>query len=234
MAVTIFLALPSRGRPEAVRECIRSAWAAADLPQRVGVVVRLDEDDPWLSEYRLEDLSSEDERVMPPFVVTGPRQTLGMAFDEAGMAALHWGASAVVMTGDDIRFQSAGWDTTMLSALGSWRDRIGFVYGRDGIHDERLGTHGAVSAEWLEAVGFYIPHALLGSCADVWLNDLARELGRAQYLPTVYTEHFHPEAGKASWDRTYRDRRNGRERYRRVHEEGLFDQALAGLRRAMS
>lgn len=223
----IYLALPSRGRPQALRECLASAWETAITPEEVGAVIRLDYDDAERSSYQRLGKAG------PVVVLQKPRRTLGMAFDDAGLEAVVRGAEIVMLCGDDIRFRTPGWDQIVYDTFEQWPDRIGLVYGRDGHQDEKMATHPFVSAEWIRAVGYYIPHALRGSMVDVWLHNLGVALDRIYYEPALYTEHLHPDAGKGRVDRTYRDRDHSRVPWRRVMDEGLFDQALDKLIQAM-
>lgn len=196
--MVVALSLPSRGRPARLLECLSSARETAEGP--VLASIRLDDDDRFRGDY-LRGLR----HYQPVKVTVGPRVTLGRAFDEAARTAVEAGAGMVMMCGDDIRFRTPGWDRMVGDAFHAWPDRIGLVYGRDGLHDEKLATHGFVSRQWVEAIGF-VPHQLLGNCADTWLHQIALRVGRVRYLPDLYTEHLHPRAGKAEMDATYRDR----------------------------
>jgi len=217
----VWLSLPSRARPRRLIECVESARATADGP--VQALVRVDDDDPHLEDY--ENIDDVD-------LMVGSRVTLGRAFDEAAQHAVRRGARIIMMCGDDIRFRTPGWDRLVAAALDAWPDRIGLVYGRDGIHDEKLATHGFVSDRWIRTIGF-VPHQILGNCADTWLHTIASRIGRLQYLPDVHTEHLHPRVGKALIDDTYRERpphRDAKKVYRTLNVDAAAEKLRQQLK----
>jgi hypothetical protein len=108
--------------------------------------------------------------------------------------------------GDDIVFHTPGWDTLVKNAFDAVPDKIVLVYGRDGIQDEGLATHGFYSRRAVEALGYFVPPYFSSDYNDLWLTEIYREVGRLVYLPEMYTEHMHPVAGKAEYDQTHQDR----------------------------
>lgn len=167
------------------------ASAHATATGLIEVLVYVDDDDPTVYQpdgYR---------------IVTGPRITLSDCWNKlAGEAQ----GDILQMAADDIRYRTGGWDTQVAQVFDQWDDRILFVYTRDGIHDARLGTHGFVSKEWVETVGYFTPDMFPADYADTWLNELAARIDRRVYLPSVLVEHLHPIAGKAPWDQTHKER----------------------------
>ena len=215
----IQLAVPTRGRPDAFNRMVKSALTTAVDPESILIVARVDTDDP--SPYENEHAE----------IRRGPRRSLGTAFDQASEGP----GEIVMMCADDIRFRTEGWDKQVREAFEVWDDRIGLVYGRDGIHDQALATHGFVSRTWIDTVGCFVPSQLVGDFPDMWLTELASKAKRIQYLPEVYTEHLHPIAQKASMDDTYRDRPGpvqARARYMQLHSSGRFNEALERLETA--
>jgi hypothetical protein len=212
----IQLAVPTRGRPEAFNRMVKSALETAVDPDSLLIIARVDDDDP--SEYQNDHAE----------IRSGPRRSLGTAFDQASEGP----GEIVMMCADDIRFRTEGWDKQVREAFETWDDRVGLVYGRDGIHDQQLATHGFVSRAWIEAVGCFVPAQLIGDYPDMWLTELASRARRIQYLPEVYTEHLHPVVQKAAMDDTYRDRPGpvqARARYTQLHSSGRFNEALDRL-----
>lgn len=189
MTDLISVLAPTRGRPAALQEMADSVFRTAE---NVEVLAYVDDDDP--ADY------SNIEGVR---IITGPRVTLSDCWNRLAAEA---DGTILGMGSDDIRYRTPGWDTSVRAVINSFTDRIVFVYTEDGIHNERLGTHGFVSREWVEAAGMFTWPGFAMDYADTWLNDIARRIHRAVFIPGVMVEHLHPIAGKAEWDQTHRER----------------------------
>lgn len=169
-----------------------SALATAAGP--VEVLAYVDDDDPHRDAYS---------KIGNARVLIGSRIVLSDCWNQLAAQAR---GDILGMAADDIRYRTPGWDTKIREAFAQYADRIVFVYGRDGIHDEKLGTHGFVSRRWIETVGYFTWPGFPADYADTWLHDVAKRIGRAVYLPDILIEHLHPIAGKADWDQTHQER----------------------------
>lgn len=189
MADLISVLAPTRGRPEALQAMAWSAHETADGP--VQILAYVDDDDP--ADYQPENVK----------IVRGPRITLSECWNRLAEVAdgtiLHMGS-------DDIRFRTPGWDTRILDVFDAFPDRICFVHGRDGGHDEKLGTHGFVSRRWVDTVGYFTWPGFPCDYADTWLHVVAGKIGRRVFVPSVLIEHLHPIFGKGEWDQTHMER----------------------------
>lgn len=185
------LLIPTRGRPDGLTKCVESALDTADDPAQVDI---------WC--YRDDDDESYNDLDLPVAWVTGPRITLSRTWNVLDAAS---GGDIVCHCGDDIIFQSNGWDSAVRGAFSQYADRIAFVYGRDGAQDAELGTHGFVSRQWIDAVGYFCPPLFSHDYNDTWLNVVAEVVGRRVFLPDVLMEHMHWLWGKSDHDQTYLD-----------------------------
>jgi hypothetical protein len=107
---------------------------------------------------------------------------------------------------DETVYRTQGWDTAVLKAFEQWPDWIGLVYGRDGIHDQNLATHGFLHRNWVDAVGYFVPPYFSSDYNDLWLHQVAAGIDRLCFLPDVFTEHMHPAVGKGPLDLTHQER----------------------------
>jgi len=107
---------------------------------------------------------------------------------------------------DETIYRTGAWDWEVVKAFRDWPDRIGLVYGRDGIHDQNLATHGFITRDWVEAVGYFCPPYFSSDYNDLWLHQVAQGVGRLHFLPEVFTEHMHPAVGKGPLDLTHQER----------------------------
>lgn len=191
----ISLLCPTRGRPDNMRRFADSARSTSSTP--VEIVWYVDSD----------DIASQQ-----VFVDLGDAACV----EKHGSRPLSdmWNCCARVssgdilgMMGDDVVFRTPDWDQVVAEVFDRFSDRIAFVYGRDGLQDSVLGTHGFVSREWVQATGRMTGGFFEHDYADTWLNDVAERVGRRVFVPDVLIEHMHPDAGKAPLDDTYECRR---------------------------
>jgi hypothetical protein len=183
---------------------------------RVQWVFYLDDDD-LVSRQMAEELDREAGDVV--FKI-GPRILLSSMWNECFSIADH---DVLQHSCDETIYRTAGWDTAVLEAFQEWPDGIGLVYGRDGIHDERLATHGFITRDWVEAVGYFVPPYFSSDYNDLWLHEVAGSIGRRVFLPDVFTEHMHPAVGKGPLDQTHQDRLT---RHSQDGVDGLWNQLL--------
>ena len=153
-------------------------------------------------------------------VVRGRRQVLSHYWNVLASLAV---GDIFGMMGDDIVIQTPGWDAIVEREFAKFEDRIAFVYGRDGLHDQRIGTHGFLHRRWVEAVGHMTGPYFSCDWADNWIHETANMVGRAHFVKELYTEHMHPAAGKAEWDEGHLERM---ERGRRDNTPQLFIDTL--------
>lgn len=210
----ISLLCPTRGRPANMRRFAGSAWETSRGD--VQIIWYVDNDD-WTSITEAQFLGTTP--------VVGPRKVLSQC----------WNACAARAKGeilghmcDEVVFRTPGWDDRVCEAFERYADRIAFVHGRDGIHDERLGTHGFLSRRWVDTVGYFVPPYFSSDYNDTWLTTVANMIDRRVFLPGVFTEHMHPSVDKAELDQTHMDRL---ERHVRDRVDDLYE-SLAREREA--
>ena len=195
----ISVLVPSRGRPEQFDRMYDSLMATVTYPRQVEVVARLDEDDPEKFMYPV-----------GPTYLNGPRALLSECWNEC----YRWARGEILMhAGDDITFNTPGWDVRVREEFEKLPDRIGLVYADDLTPNfPDLATHGFLHRRWVEAVGYFLPPLFSSDWNDVWITEVAKNVGRFVPMPDVEIEHHHYYFGKAEHDRTYREREERGER----------------------
>lgn len=211
----ISLLCPTRRRPGNVVRLWESAKQTAG--DRFELLLYVDNDDT----PTLNLLERAPANIRP---IIGERIVLSEMWNRL---AEHARSDVMMHCGDDIVFRTP-WHDQVLEAFDRFDDRICFVHGRDGFHDERFGTHGWLHRRWVDTVGYFVPPYFSSDYNDTWLNDVANMLDRRVYLPEVYTEHLHPNFAKAPWDATHRERL---ERHQRDNVDQLYA-SLAAERNA--
>jgi hypothetical protein len=172
----------------------------ATHPELIEVITYIDDDDQSYDELDL---------FVDWNIVRGPRSHDGLV----GNLSVMWNhcyevsTGAIVMhCGDDIVFRTEGWDDVVRRAFADVPDNILFAFGRDGFQDgNNFGTHGFIHREWVEAVGYFVPPYFVSDYNDVFLNDVAKAIGRHREIP-IFTEHMHYINGKAEIDQNTRER----------------------------
>ena len=195
----ISILVPSRGRPAEFLRMVKSAYDTATYVRRIEVIARVDEDD-------------EDKFMYPvgPRYVTGPRILLSECWNECYAQA---SGEILMHAGDDITFDTPGWDQRVREEFAKLPDRIGLVYADDcSPNFPDLATHGFLHRRWVEAVGYFLPPLFSSDWNDVWISEVAKKVGRFIPMPDVKIEHHHYYFGKAEHDRTYREREERGER----------------------
>ena len=206
----ISLLCPSRGRPEMFARMLESARKTALWPFQIEVVARLDTDDPTRGDY---PVASDDLRY-----ARGERALLSKCWNECAPLAT---GEILMHCGDDLTFNTNGWDQRVRDAFAAVPDRILFAYGNDlSPNFPQLGTHGFVHRRWVETVGYFVPPLFSSDWNDVWLTDVAQRIGRAQPLEDVVIEHHHYTFGKAERDQTHaeREERGARDKVVELYE----------------
>lgn len=193
----ISVLVPSRGRPEMFKRMYDTLVDTATFPRAIEVVAYLDDDDPERDDYPVE---TETKIVY----VNGERILLS----EAWNAAYQWASGEILMhCGDDLTFNTPGWDQRVREEFSKIPDRIGLVFADDlSTNFPDLATHGFVHRRWVDAVGYFLPPLFSCDWNDVWLTEVAQKIGRAIPMPDVVIEHHHYTFGKAERDETHAER----------------------------
>lgn len=194
--MTLAVLLPTRGRPENFKRFMR-AFVTTALDSHV--LVRLDYDDPRVSDYD-EHLNHYSDHIT---VVHGERVGFGASLNELAFRAEWDGYSHLGMFGDDVVPETPGWDTQLVEALG---EDLGVAYGDDGLRDKHapdLPTHYVTQTEVYRRLGYLAPPEIRHLFLDNAARDIGRRLRNFVYVP-VKISHLHPWAvGEQVHDTTY-------------------------------
>ena len=211
--MNISILTPTRVRPSSIDRLVMSCLKMATDPTKIEFVFYIDNDDN-ASKEKLEQLKS---KISPEQIkyVQGPRIVLSEMWNQIQPLAT---ADIFMHCGDDIVFQTNGWDDKVMDAFNKSKDKIVFVHGNDGYWNERFGTHGFLHKNWVNVCGYFVPPYFSSDYNDTWLNDVSNILNRRVHVD-IYTEHMHPAFGKAKFDSNHLDRL---ERHRKDNVDGLY------------
>ncbi len=197
---SISLLLPTRGRPALVERLFRSIAETTAHPERVEVILYIDEDDT--GSYHLD---SKDMRVVR---IIGPAKSMG-AYNSACLERAR--GDILILANDDMVIRTPGWDNTIAEVDANFADGIYLAYGNDLFKKRGLCTFPILSRRTCELLVEPYPAVYRGAFIDVHLFDVFKRLQHAgferiQYLNGVVFEHLHYRTGKAIFDETYRRR----------------------------
>ena len=183
--MSMIVLCPSRGRPDSahqVQQTFRDTSTGDTVLQFI-----VDEDDETRFRYP-----------MNTTLIKPQDGGMGLALNE-GLKNFLGGFWMYGFVGDDHRFRTNGWDTTMMSAN---IQKPGIYYAFDGVRAD-LPTNWFVDGAIVESLGWLS----LPSCKHFYLDDAWRELGNQcgclYYMGDITIEHLHYSYGKSKMDPTY-------------------------------
>jgi hypothetical protein len=214
MTYQLDVLVPSRGRPASIARLWQAIQDTAAHPERIRLLVRLDDDDPTADRYPLQNVDQV-------WYSRGPRIRLARSWNALARVAATADATHLALWGDDNIPITQGWDRAFVDRLE--QDGPGWVYGRDGIWDGQphpehpehlvLPTATVMSVGLYQALGWVAPPGLVHLCIDVAWRDLGLDAGCLFYEPGVMIRHFHRVAGAPN-DATYSDANDNPEQFR--------------------
>jgi hypothetical protein len=202
----IRVVIPSRGRPERARIAVQAVRDTAVLVD-TSVILAVDADDPALPLYqalRFDGFAAE-----VSIVTLRPEDTgdLVRATNTVSMRIARAEPTSIIGNlGDDHLCRTDAWDRRITEVLAT----PAIAYGDDLIQGEHLPTAPFVSAEIVNALGWFFLPTVKHLYGDDCLKRIGRATGTLRYVPDVVIEHVHPAVGKAAWDAGYERANNAR------------------------
>jgi len=176
--------LPTRGRPEALRNVLESfALKTSDL-HALEVVLVIDRDDEAT-------LNLVYDKIQLKRVIVEP----GLRMGELNMAGYEASSGDYLMLfNDDVTVRTQGWDEKVLVAFRSFPDGIVLVHTNDGIYGEKLCTFPFLSRTYCELAQGICPRDYIRFRIDDHIYSVFNLLAflgqrRILYMPEVMFEH---------------------------------------------
>ena len=202
MEKLISVLIPSRNRPQGLRELCDSLFNNANNPNQIEVIVYFDLDDSYIPEYVEYFNELTLKYTNPVKTIIGPKLVLS----DYPNKLLQIASSDIFMNlGDDMRCKAKGWDEIIIEAINEYPDKINFVYVDDGYWGPNLASHHIIHRNYVECLGYFYPPFFDFGYSDAWMFQVAQKVGRIKFLPILF-EHMHYSIGKGNFDQTYQDK----------------------------
>jgi hypothetical protein len=196
----ILLKCPTRSRPQKVMETLTKYVRLAAHPERLGVAVSCDEDDPSMTRNLVrEDLSKILARAAWNKIFFS-RNTSKIEACNANMNEIDWEWDIVVLVSDDMIPQIQGYDDIIRNHMKArFPDTDGILWFNDGFQGEKLNTLCVYGRAMYNRLGsIYVPGYKSLFC-DTELTDRCKGdlADKCQYVPYCIIRHEHPGTGYA-------------------------------------
>jgi hypothetical protein len=190
----ISILCPTRARPDNVKRLVESILSNAEKPELLEILFYVDKDDSTFPK--------EVEVWQGVTVFRGPKVWISNAHNYLYVQSK---GSILFSAGDDMIFQTRGWDNLVREKFQQIPDGIGLVFGNDlGSHAGKIATHGFFHRNWVDVLGTWVQPGR-GSLWDMWSTENARLLKRLFYLENLVIEHRHyrQSSTNVTFDNTY-------------------------------
>ena len=187
---SISICIPSRGRPIELHRMIDSAIKTASNLHEVEFLVYADLDDESMSNFS------------HPWTTVHKGKTRTIS-EMTNYLAAQCNGMLIMYAADDVVFRTAGWDKMVQEEYRKYR--ICLIHGDDlGQNSDKIATHGFISRELYEILGYVLTEKFKADFCDTWLTYVCTKSNVRIFLKNLTIEHLHPVWGKAPMDATYR------------------------------
>ena len=183
MEKLISVLIPSRNRPQGLRELCDSLFNNANNPNQIEVIVYFDLDDSYIPEYVEYFNELTLKYTNPVKTIIGPKLVLS----DYPNKLLQIASSDIFMNlGDDMRCKAKGWDEIIIEAINEYPDKINFVYVDDGYWGPNLASHHIIHRNYVECLGYFYPPFFDFGYSHAWMFQVAQKVGRIKFLPIPF------------------------------------------------
>lgn len=192
---TFSFIIPTRGRPEALLRLCDSICAATRLPERLEVVLVVDNDDEASVAFQYPALNVRKIEVAPGHTMGG----LNMAGFRAATGKY------LMLLNDDVVLRTPAWDDQVLTVFRNYSDGMVLVHINETVFRERLCTFPFLPRAFCDLAGGICPEEYVRYRIDDHIHnifDLLTLLGhkRRVFLPDVVFQHFNLTGAAEGYD----------------------------------
>lgn len=179
----ISMLMPTRGRPEKLDAALRQFDATVHHHHLFDAWIYVDEDDGITREY-IDSGCWKNMGYKVNWVIKPGTLTIGQMCNTLWQQCTT-NSGIYLPFVDDYAMQTPCWDDILRSTFDQFPDRIGLAHIPDTNNDHDDVTILALSAEWLNAVGYVLTEYFVTWYDDIWLGEISKMVGRIIKVPIV-------------------------------------------------
>lgn len=200
---------PTRGRPLLAKQMYNSVCATVTKADQVRVWLYLSDNDSEIDNYGVFDFAEGDvywEKNVEVNVISGCDAPTTWLWNKLSSHAYSTSGDLFFLIGDDVIFETEGWDEIYRQAASNYPDGIFVLAPNDGRGDGV--PHPCMGREWIDTLGYFVNPAFLHWGVDSYSEFLASSVDRLIKIPNVTIRHN--KVGEAHIaDETYKRLREG-------------------------
>jgi glycosyl transferase/beta-hydroxylase protein BlmF len=180
---------------------VESALNTAGHPERVNILLYVDDDDPTYEDYKNVVSHLTTQHIAGTIsLMFGPSVGVPKA---ANILFRQTTADIFLTSNDDQVFIDANWDMRLDLEIDKYPDDIFCMWFNDKWESNNFCTFPILSRRWIETLGYLQFPFFEHFFADAWIWMLAKAIKRDRYIDDVVVEHRHWKTGKSEIDDTY-------------------------------
>ena len=204
-----------------MQQFIESALTKAEHPQRVEILLYIDDDDPEFKNYKSRIANFEKK-----FGYNSASITLGPSIGVPRAANILFNKSTAdvfLISNDDQVFIDHGWDARLDKEIINFPDNIYCIWFNDKWESQNFCTFPILSRKWIETLGYLQFPFFEHFFTDAWIWMLAKAIGRDHYIDDIVIEHRHWKTGKSEKDATYTKHLTTEGKSRHARDRSVID-----------
>ena len=224
----ISILTPTRNRPNNCDRFIKSLYETTQYTGTLELLFYVDNDDPAKDIYKEIEERWQNNFWRVEFVIGEP-MSVSKSWNIIAEKSL---GDIMIMGNDDLVYKTVRWDSKLMAKLIELDNPYYLTWFNDGINGNRHCAFPVISREWYEALGYFSPGVFNFGYNDTWVYDIAKRVGKLNYMNEILVEHLHFSVGKSNMDDTYarnrsQEKGNLYRKDKEIYERTVEDRILA-------
>ena len=224
----ISILTPTRNRPNNCDRFIKSLYETTQYTGTLELLFYVDSDDPAKDIYKEIEERWQNNFWRVEFVIGEP-MSVSKSWNIIAKKSL---GDIMIMGNDDLVYKTVRWDSKLMAKLIELDNPYYLTWFNDGINGNRHCAFPVISREWYETLGYFSPGVFNFGYNDTWVYDIAKRVGKLNYMDEILVEHLHFSVGKSNMDDTYarnrsQEKGNLYRKDKEIYERTVEDRILA-------
>lgn len=224
----ISILTPTRNRPNNCDRFIKSLYETTQYTGTLELLFYVDSDDPAKDIYKEIEERWQNNFWRVEFVIGKP-MSVSKSWNIIAEKSL---GDIMIMGNDDLVYKTVRWDSKLMARLLELDNPYYLSWFNDGINGNRHCAFPVITREWYETLGYFSPGIFNFGYNDTWVYDIAKRVGKLNYMNEILVEHLHFSVGKSNMDDTYarnrtQEKGNLYRKDREIYERTVEDRIIA-------